>query len=195
MTKFSDLKGKTVIDFEGSVVGKIKDVEMNMINYSVQSIIIHKGFFRHDTRIMMEYIDKFEGDKVFLNISPVTKLIGKKVCDSKGQAIGKIMEVERVGETNVLENLIIKTKITLTKNKGVFEDEQHLPGEKMPSEVMRVSAESPLMTPSSDIEADHAGSPVETFKEEVTVSSKYIDSIGDHITLNVTREELFAELF
>jgi sporulation protein YlmC with PRC-barrel domain len=143
----------------------------------------------------MEYIEKFEGDKVFLKISPVTKLVGKKVKDSNGHDVGKIVEVIRVGETNVLEEIVVKTKIMFTKEKGAYEHEDPLPGEKKPIGEVRTSIESPLTAPSSDVDSAMYSSNTETFKEDITIPAKYIDSIGDNIQLNVTKEELIAQIF
>ena len=195
MTKFGDLKGMKVVDWEGTVIGKIKDLEINMINNSIQSIIVHQGFFKHDTKILVEYIDKFEKDMVFLKITPVTKLVGKMVFDSCGKEVGKIVEVVRVGETNVLKDIVVKMKVMITKDRGSYDKEKPLPGEKRSAGDFRATAESPLMTPSSDIEIGLHSSNTEVIREDMTIPSKYIDSMGDHLILKVTKEELTAELF
>jgi len=195
VTKFSDLKGLKVVDWEGTIIGKIKDLEINMINNSIQSIIVHQGFFKHDTKILVEYIEKFEKDMVFLKITPVTKLVGRMVFDFCGKEVGKIAEVVRVGETNVLKDIIVKTKIIVSKDRSGYDSEKPLPGEKSPAGEFRVSAESPLMTPSSDVDVSLHSTGTEVLKEEMTIPSKYIDSIGDHLTLKISKEELFSELF
>lgn len=195
MTRFSDLKGMTVVDWEGTIIGKLKDFELSLINNSIVAIVVHQGFFRHDTKILMEYVDKIENNMIFLKICPITKLVGRKVFDSCAKEVGKVTEVVKVGETNVLKDLIVKMTITVTRDAGAYDRARPLPGEKMPVGEFRVSAENPLTFPSSDIDSTMPESKVEEFKEEVTVSAKFIDSIGDHITLKLSKEELINELF
>lgn len=187
-------KGMKVYDNEGELVGKVKDLEVSTIAKKPIALIVHRGFFRHDVQILADYIQEVEGDRVKLNIASVAKLEGRKVYDSEGVFIGKVIEVRRVGETNVLDSIVVRTKILMTRDRGAYEDEHPIPGEKKPASFLRGGLETPYSVPSGEIEIEMPEARVETIKEDITIQSKNIESLGRDIRLGKTKEEILGEL-
>jgi sporulation protein YlmC with PRC-barrel domain len=62
--KSREIIGKEVIDAEAKIIGRVKDLEIDLAKWTVSGIIVTKGFLRKAT-IPAGNIDKV-GDKVVL---------------------------------------------------------------------------------------------------------------------------------
>jgi sporulation protein YlmC with PRC-barrel domain len=192
MTRMADLKGLKVVDKDGTFIGRIKDIDINMIAMKVQALVVHKGFFKGETTVMIEYIDRIVKDTLFLKTSVVTKLIGKTVVDCDGKTIGKIKDVVRVGETNVLSAIVVSAKV-ITKPDVVEIDIERghpVPGEKRPMVSSRSAVEGLFTAPSGEVEVVMPISTTRTVKKDLTISAKHIKTIGDKIYLKVGVQDL-----
>lgn len=65
--KIKELIGKEVIDSEAKVLGIVKDVEVDVKKWIINSIIVKTGFVRKSI-IRIDDIDKI-GDKVVLKVT------------------------------------------------------------------------------------------------------------------------------
>ncbi len=65
--KIKELIGKEVIDAEAKVLGIVKDVEVDVKKWIINSIIVKTGFVRKSV-IRIDDIDKV-GDKVVLKVT------------------------------------------------------------------------------------------------------------------------------
>ncbi|MGM5484758.1 MAG: PRC-barrel domain-containing protein [Nanobdellota archaeon] len=94
--------GKKVFSKSGDHVGKVKDLVIR--DYYVEGIIV-KG-----KRYM--FIDKkyFSSDEeaIILSIEPVYNHLRKRVFDSDGKNLGRVIGVERKDNSNDFTNLILK---------------------------------------------------------------------------------------
>jgi len=61
-----ELVGKEVIDAGARIIGRVKDVDIDLVKWNVTGIIITIGFMRTRT-VLMGDIDKV-GDKVVLKV-------------------------------------------------------------------------------------------------------------------------------
>jgi len=65
--KIKELIGKEVIDAEAKVLGVVKDVEVDVKKWMINSIVVKTGFVRKSV-ILTDDIDKV-GDKVVLKVT------------------------------------------------------------------------------------------------------------------------------
>ncbi len=65
--KIKELIGKEVIDAEAKVLGVVKDVEVDVKKWMINSIVVKTGFVRKSI-ILTDDIDKV-GDKVVLKVT------------------------------------------------------------------------------------------------------------------------------
>jgi sporulation protein YlmC with PRC-barrel domain len=181
MTTVKDLKGFRVIDKDGTFIGKFKDIDFNLVAMRIQSIIVHQGFFRHDTKIMVDYIDKITDGNIILSTPAITKLIGKKVVDSSNEYIGRVVDVTRVGMTNALESITVRTR-----RPRLQKITSPLPGGSKPL-IQQTIEETPTKISISEFGGEMR---TETVIEDITVDARFIDKIGKEIILNKEKAEL-----
>jgi sporulation protein YlmC with PRC-barrel domain len=160
MTTLKHLKGLKVIDRDGTLVGKLEDVDFNLVTMNIQSIVVHQGFFKDDTKILVDYIENITDDSIRLNIPIVSKLVGKKVFDVNNEEIGRVTKVVKVGPTNVLESIVVRIK------RKVIAD----------SELVWISETRPIVS--------------ENREEDVSIPAKNIEIFGKHVTLKVDKDTL-----
>lgn len=116
--KFSSYIGKKVYSKTGELVGKVYDIVIKndcMVGVLYKrdlNIFIGKEFFKSDN-----------DDAIMLSIDPVTGLIGKKVYDSTGKYVGKVVELKRKKNSNNYDELRVK--------KSFFFKSVYIPKEKI----------------------------------------------------------------
>lgn len=105
--KSSSYLGKKVFSKFGQYVGRVYDV------------VLEKGFMvgvmikgKKRLFIGVEFFDSQFDKGIMLSIDPVTLIIGKKVYDSVGKLVGKVVDVDRNTASNTFHALIVK--------KGLF---------------------------------------------------------------------------
>jgi sporulation protein YlmC with PRC-barrel domain len=101
------LIGKKVVSRLGEPVGKITDIMFDSNN--MQGVIVRKGMKK--SFIDKEYFQFKKEDVLVLNIEPITLLIGKQVFDSKGEQIGKVVNIKRDNADNKFKALIVKKNL------------------------------------------------------------------------------------
>lgn len=97
---------KNVFTKEGEKIGRITQIIFD--KEIIQGIIISKGLFFKKIFVDMEYVSKFTGDSVILNITPILLIVGKQVFDDEGKIVGKVKRVVRKTNDNGYDHIVIK---------------------------------------------------------------------------------------
>ncbi len=103
-----DLLGKEIIDSEGDFIGIAEKVFIDPEDFDFIGVGIDKGFLRKGLAIGRSYIDKITKYAVFLNIKVSFEIMGLKVFDSDGKALGVVSEVELIENSNKINAIAIK---------------------------------------------------------------------------------------
>lgn len=99
--------GKKVMSKSGEKVGVISNVMLAGSN--IEGIIVNSGLSR--LFIGWEFVSSVSKDAVMLLINPATMLSGKYVFDADGKKLGKVVKVLRKGNTNTIEEIMVKKKV------------------------------------------------------------------------------------
>ena len=106
--KTKDLVGLRVLSPNGLIIGKVKEVRMNLSSFKVEGLVVKPIALKKVTYFSKTYIDKISLDSILLNIEPSLLYIGKRLIDSEGKFLGYIKKVNRVEETNKVKTLVAK---------------------------------------------------------------------------------------
>ncbi|MBI4175903.1 MAG: PRC-barrel domain-containing protein [Candidatus Aenigmarchaeota archaeon] len=115
MVSASELIGNRVIGVNGEVVGKVKNIYLSKTELKVAGVAVDKGSFAPELFLDAAYLKELRDGAVYLSISPVTELRGAKVFDVNGKLVGKVRQIQQVGNTNDIAHLVIDTGV-LKKN-------------------------------------------------------------------------------
>lgn len=103
------LIGKKVISKGGQIIGKISKIMVNQKNSQLEGVFIKRQFLSKPIYIGRSYFSNLSYEAVILNIELTILLKGKKVVDSNGKIIGKVVEVLRKDSTNDLKGVVVKS--------------------------------------------------------------------------------------
>lgn len=107
MDSFRAYIGKKVISKSGERVGKVHDIRFS--GSKVEGIVVLKRISR--LFIDQEFIAGHSDEAVMLSIDPVTMMRGKQVFDADGKKLGKVSDVVRKGNSNVMSSIIIRKRL------------------------------------------------------------------------------------
>ncbi|MFT4326203.1 MAG: PRC-barrel domain-containing protein [Candidatus Woesearchaeota archaeon] len=99
---------KRVLAKSGESVGKVKELILD--TGKITGLIIRGKceFF-----IDYQYVDEVS-KAILLSISPITRLLGKKVYDSDGKKLGKVKDILQKANTNQIKEITVKKSIIKT---------------------------------------------------------------------------------
>jgi sporulation protein YlmC with PRC-barrel domain len=100
---YSAYFGRKVYSKSGEFVGKVYDVGMK--DQCFVGIFV-KG--KRKVFIEENFISSDKDGIIMLSMEPVINLLGKKVYDSKGKMMGKVIDIERKTNSNNYEGLVVK---------------------------------------------------------------------------------------
>ncbi len=103
-----ELIGISVISQEGDPFWKVAHVRINPSAMHIDLFLISRGIFREPWYVGRTYIEKISAASIILTIQPLMLLKGKRVVDAEGKVLGKIKEIARNGDANVLKSIIVK---------------------------------------------------------------------------------------
>ncbi|MBI4020036.1 MAG: PRC-barrel domain-containing protein [Candidatus Aenigmarchaeota archaeon] len=115
MVSALELIGNRVIGVSGEVIGKVKNIYLSKTGLNVSGILVDKGSFAPELFLDTTYLKELRDGAIYLNISPVTELKGVKVFDVNGKLVGKVKNIEQMGNTNEIAHMVIDTGV-LKKN-------------------------------------------------------------------------------
>ncbi len=98
-----------VLSHQGMVLGRVVYIGMHPSKLTLEGILISQGIFKEKLYIGKGYIQSFSEESVVLTIDPTPLLVGRRVVAADGQTIGKVDKVSRVGSTNKIDSLIVKS--------------------------------------------------------------------------------------
>jgi sporulation protein YlmC with PRC-barrel domain len=100
---FMEYLNKKVFSKSGEYIGRVRDV----ISYSdkIAGAVING---KYNYFIDEKYFESDSKKALVLSINPVFSLIGKKVYDSQGRKIGKVIGIKRDTTANKFKALIVK---------------------------------------------------------------------------------------
>jgi sporulation protein YlmC with PRC-barrel domain len=101
--KYSKYFGRKVYSKSGEFSGKVHDIGMkNQVFFGI--------FVKGKRRMFIEkkFISSDADGVIMLSIEPVINLLRKKVFDSNGKIIGKVIELERKNNSNNYEEIVVK---------------------------------------------------------------------------------------
>jgi sporulation protein YlmC with PRC-barrel domain len=101
------LLGSNVYAKNGENIGFLDAIFVDPEELCIKAIQVNKGLLKYDHYIGSNYIEKLGPDGIILNILPLEEFIGKKVYDSKGKDVGKVVNTKKVKGTNKLISLYI----------------------------------------------------------------------------------------
>ena len=101
------LLGAPVLSKNDIVVGSVSKIGINPKDMKMEGIVVRRGIFKKPVYIGRNYLWKLSNDSIFLNIDPSILLRGKRVVDIDGSVIGKVKRIEREGNTNEIDKLIV----------------------------------------------------------------------------------------
>ena len=102
----SNLIGLKVLAKSGLIVGRLREVRLDVSTNKVEGFIVSRGL-KKPLYIGREYVNKVSSSAIILNMMPNVFLKGKKVISAKGKVIGTIKKINRRNNTNVLINIIV----------------------------------------------------------------------------------------
>jgi sporulation protein YlmC with PRC-barrel domain len=105
------LYGSNVFAKNGEKIGFLDAIFIDPEEFCIKAIKVNKGLLKYDHYIGSNYIEKLGPDGIILNILPLEDLIGKKVYDSRGKDVGKVVDTKKVKGTNKLISLIVSPGI------------------------------------------------------------------------------------
>ena len=115
MEKTINLKkliGKKVISKGGVIIGKVCQIRINPYHLNLEGILIKRGFLRKPIYLGRSYFSHLSLDAIILNEELSLFIKGKYVFTSEGERVGKVSKVVRKGNSNELQNLVIKSLFT-----------------------------------------------------------------------------------
>src|SRR3989344_578240 len=105
-----DILGKDVIDLDGKFIGVTEKVFIHPNSLDFIGIEVDKGFLRKELSIGKDYIERIAKNAVFLNVRVAFEIRGMDVFSSLGEKIGKVYDVELVGNKNEIKLIHVKTE-------------------------------------------------------------------------------------
>jgi len=105
-----DILGKDVIDVDGKFIGVTEKVFIHPNSLDFIGIEVDKGFLRKGFSIGKDYIERIAKNAVFLNVKVAFEMRGMDVFSSLGEKIGKVSDVELVGNKNEIKTIHVKTE-------------------------------------------------------------------------------------
>lgn len=106
-----DILGKDVIDTNGEFIGITDKIYFDKKTVECLSISVDKGFLRKGFIIGKDYISRITKHAIFLNIQPVFSLKEMIVFDVNGTYIGEVMKVQLQESKNIVDSILVKTKL------------------------------------------------------------------------------------
>ena len=104
-----DLFGIRVISKRGKVVGNVSQFRINANSMEIEGILVSRGIFKKPFYVGKSYLKQISKDAIILNIEPTNLLKGIKVVTSDGKILGKVKEVIRKGDTNIVEGIVVSS--------------------------------------------------------------------------------------
>lgn len=95
---------KKVVSKSGAKIGSVSNIIIS--NYAIKAIKIGKRVV-----IDKEFISEISDAAVMLSIDPITELVGKRVFDSEGRILGKVIKLVRNNNRNDYSELLIRKSI------------------------------------------------------------------------------------
>ena len=103
------LKGRHVISHGGHVIGRIENVRINPLTFSLEGVVVRCESIGESVYIGKNYFKSLSYESIILKIELVLLLKGKTVINFNGKVIGKVIDVVRKGATNNLQGIIVKS--------------------------------------------------------------------------------------
>lgn len=101
------LLGSNVYAKNGENIGFLDAIFVDPEELCIKAIQVNKGLLKYEHYIGSNYIEKLGPDGIILNILPLEDFIGKRVYDSKGKDVGKVVNTKKVKGTNKLISLYV----------------------------------------------------------------------------------------
>lgn len=99
------LIGKRVLSDGGSIVGSVSEIRLNPNGFDLEGIVIST-----DVGVLYvgkSYFSKISDYSVIINIELSLLVKGKKVLTIDGKTLGIVKEVNRKGNSNEIESLLV----------------------------------------------------------------------------------------
>ena len=102
------LVGKRVISKGGTVIGYVSEIRVNSNNLQLEGIVVDRTF-ENPIYIGKSYFSKLSQNSVILNVELSILVNGKKVVTLDGKVLGRVKKVNRRGNTNEIESLVVSS--------------------------------------------------------------------------------------
>jgi len=106
---FEKVIGKAVLSKGGRIIGRVAEVRINPQNLELEGILIKRDIFRKPLYIGKSYFAHLSHDALILNMEVSLLIKGRSVITSDGKVIGRVKEITRKGETNNLQEIIVRS--------------------------------------------------------------------------------------
>jgi len=101
--------GKVVIDNRGKDIGKVKSLQIDPLNLTVEGITISNGLFKERDYVGRDYIVSLTKTGAILSETPLTHYLGMEVIDLQGKMVGTVIDIYRSRKTNSAYSLTVDT--------------------------------------------------------------------------------------
>ena len=102
------LVGKRVISKGGTVIGYVSEIRVNSNNLQLEGVVVDRNF-ENPIYIGKSYFSKLSQNSVILNVELSILVNGKKVVTLDGKVLGRVKKVNRRGNTNEIESLVVSS--------------------------------------------------------------------------------------
>ncbi|MBS3083487.1 PRC-barrel domain-containing protein [Candidatus Pacearchaeota archaeon] len=102
------LIGKRVISKGGTVIGYVSEIRVNSNNLQLEGVVVDRNF-ENPIYIGKSYFSKLSQNSVILNVELSILVNGKKVVTLDGKVLGRVKKVNRRGNTNEIESLVVSS--------------------------------------------------------------------------------------
>ena len=114
------LIGKNVLSKGGTIIGRVSQIRINKENSELEGIVISRGILNKPIYVGKSYLQTISKKAIILSVELSLLLKGKKVITIDGKNIGKITTINRKGNSNEIESIIVNSlwkKFLIPKNQ------------------------------------------------------------------------------
>lgn len=99
------LIGKRVLSDGGAIVGSVSEIRLNPNGFDLEGIVVHTSVGA--LYVGKSYFSTISDYSVILNTELSLLVKGRKVLTIDGKTLGSVIEVNRKGNTNEIESLLV----------------------------------------------------------------------------------------
>ncbi|MEK6918623.1 MAG: PRC-barrel domain-containing protein [Nanoarchaeota archaeon] len=105
----SRVLGKHAVSKGGTIIGRVNQIRINKETSEIEGVVISRGLFKKPVYVGRSYFDTISHEAIILNVELSLLLRGKKVITLDGKVIGSVTKINRKGNTNDFDSIIVRS--------------------------------------------------------------------------------------